>query len=400
MITVINNVELYTPEYKGKKAIVIANDKIEGVYDEIEIPRNFLEIDVLDGKGMCAVPGFIDSHVHIMGAGGEDGFKSRTPEISLSEFIKAGTTTVVGCIGTDGISRDLRGLLAKAYSLEEEGITSYCYTGSYDIPVITATESVKSDIVLLHKVIGVGEIAISDHRSSQPTYEEFINVIANARVGGLLSNKAGIVNVHIGNSSRKLEYLFRMMEEGEVPLGQVLPTHVNRTNGLFKDAIRYAKNGGYVDLTTASDPEHLEQDEVKASNGLRRMIDEKVPLKNITFSSDGNGSLPLFDENKQIIGLTICLPSSLYREFKDSVLQEHIPLEKVLQVVTSNVADLLKLKSKGRIEKGKDADILLLEKDTLDIHTVIAKGKKLMENKQVLVKGTFEKNVSDIVDKE
>lgn len=392
MIKIIKNVELYAPKYEGRKDIVLANDVIEGIYDSIKIPKDFLEIDVIDGDGFIAVPGFIDSHVHIMGAGGEDGFKSRTPEISLSEFIKAGTTTVVGCIGTDGITRNLKALLAKAYALEEEGITTYCYTGSYDIPVITATENIKNDIILLQKVIGVGEVAISDSRSSQSTYSEFIKVVADTRVGGLLSGKAGIVNIHLGNGNNKMNYLFRAKEEGEIPLEQLLPTHVNRNKKLFKDAIKYAKDGGYVDLTTASDPEHLEQDEVKASNGLKRMLSEGVPLKQISFSSDGNGSLPVFDEKNQIIGVGICLPGSLYREFKDSILIEKLPLEDVLQVVTSNVAHILKLENKGLIEKGKDADILLLDKNNLEIDTVIAKGKILMKNKEVLIKGTFEKS--------
>lgn len=390
MIKIIKNVELYAPKYEGKKDIALVNDKIEGIYDSIKIPKDFLEIDVIDAEGFIAVPGLIDSHVHIMGAGGENGFKSRTPEVSLSEFVRAGTTTVIGCIGTDSVTRDIRGLLAKVYSLEEEGITAYCYTGSYDIPVITAMKDIKSDIVLLNKVIGVGEVAISDHRSSQPTYEQFINVIANARVGGILSNKSGIVNIHLGDGPKKLEYLFRMKNDGEIPLEQVLPTHLNRTEELFEDAIKYAKDGGYVDLTTASDPDHLEKDEVKASKGLKRMLDEAVPLKQISFSSDGNINLPKFNEQDQKIGIKTCSPGSLYREFRDSVLVEKISLEDALQVVTSNVASILKLNNKGSILKGKDADILLLDKNNLNIDTVIAKGEILMKNKQILIKGTFE----------
>ena len=78
---------------------------------------------------------------------------------------------LVGCIGTDGVCRDMKGLVAKAHALCEEGVTCYCYTGSYDVPVNTITKTIKSDLLLIDKVIGVGEIALSDHRSSQPTYE-------------------------------------------------------------------------------------------------------------------------------------------------------------------------------------------------------------------------------------
>ena len=390
MLTVIKNAELYAPEYIGKKTIVIANDKIEGIYEKIDIPKNFLDIEVIDGENMIAVPGFIDCHVHVMGGGGEGGFKTRTPEIYFSEFVKAGITTVVGCIGTDGVCRNMQSLIAKCYALEEEGITTYCYTGSYEIPVKTVTGSIKSDIMLLHKVIGAGEICLSDNRSSQPSYEEFLKVVADSRVGGLLAGKAGIVNVHLGNEGNMMDYLFSIIDNTGIPSAQLLPTHINRNQGLFNTGIKYAKRGGYVDLTTASDPDYLEDGEVKASEGLKVMLKEGVSEDRITFSSDGNGSMPRFNEKKEIVGLGICSLTSLYREFKDCVIKEGIPFEKALKVITSNVSDILKLGNKGRLAEGKDADILILEKGTLNISTIFAKGRKLKENGEILVKGTYE----------
>jgi beta-aspartyl-dipeptidase (metallo-type) len=94
----------------------------------------------------------------------------------LTDITKAGVTTVVGCLGTDGCTRTMSNLLAKAKGLEEEGITTYVYTGSYQVPVRTVTGSIMDDVILLDKVIGCGEIAISDHRSSQPTKEEFAKI--------------------------------------------------------------------------------------------------------------------------------------------------------------------------------------------------------------------------------
>lgn len=78
-------------------------------------------------------------------------------------------TTIVGCLGTDGCTRTMSNLLAKAKGLEEEGITTYVYTGSYQVPVRTLTGTIMDDIILLEKVVGTGEIALSDHRSSQPS---------------------------------------------------------------------------------------------------------------------------------------------------------------------------------------------------------------------------------------
>ena len=389
MITVIKNINVYATEKLVKKDVVIVNDKIEGIYDNLNIPDNFVNISVIDGKGKILFPGFLDCHVHIIGGGGEGGFKTRTPEISIVSLIEAGITTVVGCIGTDGICRNMRSLIAKANGLEEEGITSYCYTGSYEIPVKTITDSIKGDLMMVDKIIGVGEVALSDHRSSQATYQDFVNTVAQARVGGILSGKAGIVNVHLGDGARRLEYLFKVIEETEIPPTQLLPTHINRSDKLFKVGIEYAKKGGFIDLTTSSDPRFLEPGELRACEGLTLLLKNGVDIKHITFSSDGNGSMPVFDNDGKLVGLGICSVETLYREVKDSIKEYNVPIEDAIKVITSNVAEVLKLNNKGKIEKERDADLVIVNEDTLDIDMVIAKGKIVVKDGNTTIKPTF-----------
>lgn len=390
MITVIKNIHVYAPEDLGIKDVVITSNKIEGIYDNVEIPNNFVAIEIIDGKGKLLYPGFIDNHVHILGGGGEGGFKTRTPEMQLSTLIEAGVTTVVGCIGTDGVCRNMRSLIAKAKGLEEEGITTYCYTGSYEIPVKTITDSIKGDMMMVDKVIGVGEVALSDHRSSQATFQDFVNTVASARVGGLLSGKAGIVNVHLGNGARKLEYLSKLIDETEIPPTQVLPTHINRSDKLFYEGEVYAKKGGFIDLTTSSDPNFLEPGEIRAGEGLSTLLRNGVDIEHITFSSDANGSMPKFDEQGHLVGLGICSVSSLYREVKESIKEHKVPIEEAIKVITSNVANILKLDNKGRITEGRDADFVIVDEESLDIDMVIAKGKIVVEKGEAVVKGTFE----------
>lgn len=390
MITVIKGATVYAPELKGIKDVVIVGNKIEGIYDNITIPKDFININVVDGSKKILLPGFIDSHVHITGGGGEGGFKTRTPEIPLSEITKAGITTVFGCIGTDGVCRNMRGLIAKAKALEEEGITTFCYTGSYEIPVKTITDSIKGDLMMVDKVIGVGEIALSDHRSSQATYTDFVNTVAQARVGGLLSGKAGVVNVHLGDGARRLDYLFSLIEETEIPATQLLPTHINRSRKLFNVGIEYTKKGGYIDLTTSSDPKYLEPEELRAGEGLKKLIENGVDIEHITFSSDGNGSMPIFDENGHLAGLGICSVSSLYREVKEAIKTYNVNIEDAIKVITSNVAKIFKLENKGCIKKDCDADLVLVNSENLDIDKVFAKGILMVDNGEAIIKGTFE----------
>ena len=386
----IRGAHLFAPEKMGILDVLLGGGKIVKIGKDLPVQKEY-GVEVIDGNGKVLMPGLIDAHVHILGGGGEGGYRTRTPEIMLTDIITGGVTTVVGCLGTDGTTRTMTNLVAKARGLEEEGITTYIYTGSYQVPVRTLFGNVLDDIVLMDKVVGTGEIAISDHRSSQPTMEEFSKIVADTRVGGILSGKAGLVNIHMGDGKEQLTYLRRILTETQIPATNLLPTHINRNRSLMADGIDYARNmGGYIDLTTSSDPDFLDPEEVKASTGLKQALDAGVLEDHVTFSSDGQGSLPVFDSEGNFLHLGVGKVTSLYREMRDAVMKDGVSLETALKPVTSNPAFLLKLSGKGRIAEGADADLVLSSRDTLEIDTVIAKGCVMISGGRVLKRGTFE----------
>lgn len=384
----LKNANLYAPKAMGLNDILIGGSEILAINSSINLETN-INFETIDLKGKTVVPGFIDSHVHILGGGGEGSYKTRTPEITLSTLTTAGITTVIGCLGTDSVTRSMTNLIAKSRGLSEEGITTHIYTGSYEIPVKTYTGTVKDDIVMIDKIIGVGEIAASDHRSSQPTYEEFIKVVSDARVGGMLSGKCGIVNVHIGKGKRQLELLEKMVDETEIPITQVLPTHLNRDNSLLETAIRFANKGGLIDLTTSSGPSDQNTETIKCSKGLKELLAKGVSIEQISFSSDAQGSLPIFDSDGKYIGLGVGDAQTLFGEVRSAILDEQIPIETAIQVITSNPARNLKLNSKGILAEGFDADITVLDND-LKVDSVFAMGKAMILEGKILQKGTFE----------
>lgn len=386
MFTLIRGGTIYTPVEVGKKDVLVAADKIAKIAERIDVPWS-LEPEVVEADGKIITAGFIDLHVHLIGGGGEGGPSTRTPEIQLTQITRAGVTTVLGVLGTDDITRHPESLLAKAMALEHEGISAYMLSGSYQMPPATITGSLRKDIALIPHVLGVGEIAISDHRSSQPSFEDVARVAAEARVGGMLGGKAGLVQFHMGEGARGLEYLFRLVKETEIPIGQFLPTHVTRSPALFEHAIRFAQMGGNVDITASG--KRLAW-RMGAGEALRRLLAAQVPVERITFSSDSNGSMPVFDEKGSLLHLAVGDIYNLYGTVRDLITEEGFPVPDVLKTVTLNPAKRLRIDGrKGSLEEGKDADLIVFEPDWR-IERVYCRGRLMVSGGEPVVKGTFE----------
>ncbi len=377
MFTILNNGEVFSPLPLGVKDILIAGGKIAAVSKPGLLNIKGVDVQKIDASGKYIFPGFIDSHVHILGGGGEGGPSSRAPEITLKDIITSGVTTVIGCLGTDGITRHMSSLLAKARGLEEEGITTYIFSGSYEVPVKTISGSIRSDLVIIDKVIGAGEIAISDHRSSQPSFEEFARLAAECRVGGMLGGKAGVLHCHLGDGKRKLDLILRLINETEIPPTQVIPTHSNRNPELLAEAVKFMHMGGYIDLTAGPDPEAMEEKHLSIASSIRYCQDNKVPIDQITISSDSNGSMPVFDKKGQLIGLTISTQKSLLANFRYLIQKNVISMEDTARLFSTNSAIFYKFEQKGKIKPGMDADMIILD-ENLDLIDSFAKGKMMM----------------------
>ncbi len=388
MLTLIRNGEVFGPEPLGRKDILIGGTSIEAVGEPGKLRADGLPIEVVDAAGGLILPGLVDPHVHILGGGGEGGPATRAPEIRIEDIVSAGVTSLIGCLGTDGVTRHMTSLLAKARALEVEGVTTYVFSGSYEVPVNTLTGSVRSDLILIEKVLGAGEIAVSDHRSSQPTFDEIARLAAECRVGGMLGGKAGILHLHTGDGKRRLEMLFRIVRETEIPATQLVPTHTTRNRSLFEEALEWVKAGGAIDVTAGPDPDPAADPDVSLEECVSRFMEAGLPLGRIMVSSDGNGSMPVFDPAGKLVRLTIATERNLLRKLRDLVRKKLLTIDAAIRLFSTNAADFYKLGAKGRIVPGKEADLILLDRD-LALKGVFARGRKLMHDGRLLVRGTF-----------
>jgi beta-aspartyl-dipeptidase (metallo-type) len=381
MLTLIKNTTLYSPKKLGTKDILIAGKKIVAIGDNLDAFKN-KEVTIFDAKGKITTPGLIDQHIHINGAGGKQGFASMTPEISISELIACGTTTVNGLLGTDGTARNIKSLYGKAKALEEEGISSYIFCGYYGVDSLTVTGSIEDDMVFIDKVLGC-KIAISDIRSSYPTAQELIRKLRAVRVGGFLSQKKGILHVHLGGLDSKLDPLFELVEKYQFPIEHISPTHVGRTKELFDDAIRFAKMGGIIDITTGA------SQYTAPYKSVLYALEQGASIENMTFSTDGNAGLTKFDENKKPIGVKKAPIDTNLKETILLIQKGKLPIEEAFKLITANPAKNLGLKHKGKIEVGYDADFCFFDAN-LKLTDVFANGKQMMKDTEIIVKGTFE----------
>lgn len=371
MITLIEHAEVFSPEALGSPSLLVSGAQIAAICDDIDLQGQMLTY--LDASGCYLIPGLVDSLAHIIGGGGEGGFRTRTPELNADDAFASGVTTLVGVLGTDSITRTLTNLLAKAHALTEEGLNCYCHTGSYQIPVRTLFPTISEDLLLIDKFIGVGEVAIADHRSSQPTPDELKKLAAEARVGGMLSGKAGIVSVHVGPAEAGVSILREVAASSDIPLTQFYPTHMNRNQQLVEQGFAFLQAGGWIDFTTSTTPQELASGEVQCAKALQQAWQLGFDCSRITFSSDANASLPLFDEQQQFIGLGIGRIASLLEEVV-AAIRLGVPLPVALSVATANPARVLKLPQKGVLAPGKDADLVLLDKTTLSVKAVMSRG--------------------------
>ncbi|MFN7945319.1 MAG: beta-aspartyl-peptidase [Blastocatellia bacterium] len=365
-LTLIEHGEVYAPEPRGCLSVLLAGERIArmGAADARAIERAGFEISLIDASGCVVTPGLIDPHEHLLGGSGEKGFSTQTPEITFSEIISAGITTVVGCLGTDTTTKTMPALLAKAKALREEGMSAFIWSGGYNVPPVTLTGSVRTDMLLVDEVIGAGEIAIADYRSTQPTTEELARLVSDVTVGGLLSGRAGVTHFHTGDGKHRLRQLRELIERYDIEPRCLYPTHVERHRELLREAAAFTQFRAYVDIDTCAEdlPEQL-QCFIEAGGDLTRL----------TVSSDA----------------AISSPHTLTAQVRACVTTHRHPLEKILPLVTVNTAEVLSLKRKGRLEPGFDADVLVWRRETMELKDVFARGTQMVSDGRLMVSEKF-----------
>jgi beta-aspartyl-dipeptidase (metallo-type) len=379
------NATVWAPQAQGTTDVLVAGGKIAHV-GSLSSPPGDWPIEVVDLQGNHLIPGLVDVHAHVGGGGGEGGgAHTRVPAPALTTFTTAGVTTVVGLLGTDSTTRSLQDLLAAARALSHHGLTAYTYTGAYRVPPPTVTGSVRGDIVHIDRVVGVGELAISDHRSSQPTFDELARIASDCHAAGLMTGKAGLLHLHLGDGPRGLELVKRLLDETELPPRCLHPTHLNRNAALWSETMAAAASHRIYADVTAFPPDPRD---ISAAEAIALWFQAGLPTDRITMSSDGGGCIPEFDTDGNVVRMGVGTPHHLLSNVRDLVTRG-VSLDNALRPVTINPAALYRFHNKGRIAAGADADLVVLD-GHLNLKHTVAGGQFLVRNGEPVVRGMFE----------
>jgi beta-aspartyl-dipeptidase (metallo-type) len=327
-----------------------------------ELSTGSLPVRVVEGRERSLIPGIVDPLTHPCGGGGEGGFGNRTAELSADHFLAAGITTPVGALGTDSITRSLDVLYGNVMQLRARGLNAAMYTGAYRVPAPTLTGDVARDLLLVEPVIGVGEIAISDHRSSAPSVGELARLATDVAIGGTLSGKKGTVFVHVGGGGDGLEPLNAVLDSTDLEPGVFMATHCNRSRELIQQAAAFTRRGGHADLTVSTTPELVAHGDIPALEALEALETEGAVMERVTLSSDAGGSLPHY-VNGELRGITAARPSVMPDLLAAGRQRSEALFVQVLSAMTERPARALGLRDRGIIEPGSCADLVLLDED-------------------------------------
>lgn len=387
----IQQATVFSPIPRGKMDILIGGGKILAMEKRIN-PSGIPGItQTIDASGIILIPGFIDGHQHVTGGGGEGGFHTRVPELTVSMNFRNGVTTAIGLLGTDSLTRSIENLYAKTQAFNAEGLTAFMLTGAYCHPSPTLTGSVARDIVFLQPVIGL-KLALADSRGPHLEARDLAALASDVQVAGLLANKAGIITIHTGVKSQALDLVFEIIEGFEIRPSIFIPTHVNRKNEkLNNQALMLAEKGCVVDATCHAEVSTSDTSWMNAAEFALRARDNGL-LEHVSFSSDAGGSMPIWNQDRsRIIGMGVGSPASLVFELNLLVNQKGVPLEQALLPLTTTPARIYRLDHrKGTVDVGKDADLILLDPSSFTIRDVLAAGEWVVQNGVAQKKGYFE----------
>lgn len=383
---IIDNVKVYTPEQKFVKGgMILENDRISDIYTDENKP-DLTGKEVLDSKGAYAIPGLIDLHFH--GCMGDDFCDNSLEALErIAEYEASVGVTAIAPATMTLPAEELLDVLKTAARYKREkhdykkaDLVGINMEGPFISPVKKGAQDERNilpcDVNLCERFLEASEglvkfigIAPEESRNSL----DFIRQ---------MKEKVSISLAHTNADYDTSMEAFNAGADHAVHLYNAMPEILHRAPGVV-GAVFDSK---HVMAEIICDGIHIHPATVRATfqmMGADRMILISDSMR-ATGMPDGQYTLGGLDV--KVVGKLATLVSdgaiagsatNLADCMRTAVQKMNLPLETAIACATINPARSLKIDDEyGSLEKGKKANVVLLEPD-LTLKCVIKDGKQI-----------------------
>lgn len=364
--------------------------------------------DVIDGKGMLAISGLINTHTHTA----MTFLRNYANDMNLQDWLFNKIFPA-----EDKLTEQMAYWCVKLANIEliKSGVTTYCDNYFFMDEAARCVEETGIRAVLSRSVSGISDPNKLKLKESCSFFKNYNNTC-----DGRISVTLGAHAIYTSDT----DYIRAVVEHAH-KLGAGLQTHLSETLTEFDDCVnkygktptRYLDDLGYFDVDgikiaahcvhmTDEDIEILKNKNVSVSANISsnlKLASGIVPIPkfmksgvNVTLGTDGassNNNLSILNEMR--------LAALIYKGIERDPLV--MKADSVISLATTNAAKAVCREDIGLLREGMTADIVLVNTDspsvapaneldsTLvysasagDVDTVICNGKVLMRGRQVL----------------
>ena len=382
---IIDHVKVFTEDKKFTDGgIVIKNGTIEQVYTEGKRPQT--EDEVLDGKGMYAIPGLIDLHFH--GCKGDDFCDgSRDAIARIAEYeASVGVTAIAPATMTLPVE-ELEQILRVAaeykkgpHSKKEADFVGINMEGPFISPAKKGAQDERNiipcDVKVCERFLEVSEGLVKFMGIAPEESENAVSFIEAVK------DKVNVSLAHTNADYDTAMAAFNAGADHAVHLYNAMPAFTHRAPGVI-GAVYDSK---HVMAEIICDGVHIHPAAVRAT--FEMMGEDRMILISDSMRAAGmpDGSYTLGGLDVNVVGNRAPLASdgaiagsvtNLMDCMKTAVKTMNIPLETAVACATINPAKSLGIDAEyGSIRAGKKAHIVLMDQE-LNVQQVIKDGELL-----------------------